>query len=432
MGKKKIWVWLCFWLLVLGGGLTGCKTEDASQLTLEDLEKKWEQETSLSSQEDIPKDIPEKTDTKEETQTEIGQVSSSSQELPFSFEYEKASQFAYNSLNEIEKIWYQDINRILSQMQEKDALSEVGIENGLEEASIDKIFQCVVNDHPEYFYVDGYTYTSYKRKDKLVKIEFAGNYNIDLEEAKKRKKEIEEAAEIILQQISMEETDYNKVKYVYETLILNTDYDLAAPDNQNIYSVFVNHISVCQGYAKATQYLLNRMGVECTIAMGTVNTGEGHAWNLVLVEGNYYYVDTTWGDPSYQSQETEENENYQLPQITYDYLCVTTSQILRTHVLGGAVPMPQCDSLEANYYVQEGTYFTNCDTQQLSSVFNRCREQNKTEVTLKCADWNTYQELEQLLIGEQKIFEYLDSPEGVISYAQNEKQLSMLFWMAKE
>lgn len=480
--KKKVLAGLVISLFCLTVGFSGCSLKDSAGQALAQLEQQWEEEAAraLREQEDTPDTVTQ--DTQEETTPEtekgsqeaekdsqnvtkgkqrtpkisprellkkaeedtskeasevapetIQETASEGETKPYTFEDSAAGHFAYDSLSEPEQVWYRNINRILGQMQENEALAETGLENGLTEKNIDKIFQCVLNDHPEYFYVEGYTYTSYTRLDKLIKIEFSGTYSMDMEAAKVRREEIEAAAGQILEGISADASEYARVKYVYETLVCNTDYDLAAPDNQNVYSVFVNKRSVCQGYAKAVQYLLNRLGVECTMAMGTVDTGEGHAWNLVKVDGSYYYVDATWGDASYRVDGEEEGQLTQKkPEINYDYLCVTTSQLLRTHTLGGVVPMPVCEALDANYYVREGAYFTRYDTVQLETVFQTAKELGKSDVTLKCADLEVYQVMDNALIEEQGIFEYLDSPDGVIAFAQNEKQLSMTFWMTNE
>ena len=85
-----------------------------------------------------------------------------------------------------------------------------------------------------------------------------------------------------------------KILYVYEKIVDEVDYDESAPDNQNIYSIFVNRQSVCAGYSKATQYLLEQLGVFCTYVTGKTTEGGNHAWNLVKCNGDYYYVDTTW------------------------------------------------------------------------------------------------------------------------------------------
>ncbi len=349
-----------------------------------------------------------------------------------SFLMEEADDFSYCALSEAEAVWYRDMEKILGSFGENVRLSAEGIKAGLTERDIDRIFQCVLNDHSELFYVDGYSYVKYTRGDELTAVEFSGTYNVDRETALLRSQEIEAAADAITAGIAPEASDYEKVKYVYDTLITTTDYELQSPDNQNIYSVLVNHRSVCQGYAKATQYLLNRLGVECTLVLGTVEGGEGHAWNLVNVDGSYYYVDTTWGDASYQVEETDAALSVSMPEINYDYLNVTTSELTRTHTIGGDIPMPECTAMEANYYVREGAWFSSCDRGQLQTLFDRADSDAREDVSIKCADAGCYAEMVQFLITKQKIFDFWKGAGSSIAYAQNEEQLSLTFWVTND
>ena len=343
---------------------------------------------------------------------------------------EGGSRFAYESLDAQEQIWYGEIEQALGEMTDTVKLSTEPIGQGLDEQDIDRIFQCVLIDHPEIFYTTGYTYTKYSRGDRTVGIDFAGTYSLPKEEAVKKAEEIRGRASEWLSDITTDASEYDKVKAVYEKIIFSTDYDLNASDNQNIASVFLGNSSVCQGYAKATQYLLNHLGVMCTLVQGTVDTGEAHAWNLVRIDGDYYYVDTTWGDASYRMEDGSGQE--ELPEINYDYLCVTTQELLRTHRIESVVAMPECTATQANYYVREGVYFTSYDAEQMQSIFDRAWESGRTEITLKCADEECYREICRALIDEQEIFSYMPENSSTIAYAQNGKQLSLTFWVTNE
>ena len=402
---------LCFWL-------TGCAGREVLDEIPKDFILSWGESETVPEEEAV-----------EETE-----MPPREEEPAECFLMEEASSYAYKSLSEAERAWYRDMEQILGGFREEGALGRAGLEGGLDDSSIDKIFQCVLSDHPELFYVEGYSYVKYAIGNKITAVNFSGTYSMDLETAVARREEIRAAVEVLVAGIDEEASDYEKVKYVYETLIRDTDYDLDAPDNQNIYSVFVRHISVCQGYAKATQYLLNLLGVECTLVLGTVESGEGHAWNLVKVDGEYYYVDTTWGDVSYRTEGilSGEEGDIAMPEINYDYLNVTTEELLRTHAIGGEVPMPLCTARTANYYVKEGAYFTSYDSEQMEALFQKAADNGPNGITVKCADAACYEEVLGTLIDDQEIFRYLPEGESRIAYAQNEKQLSMTFWVTNE
>ncbi|MBE5882820.1 MAG: hypothetical protein E7291_00095 [Lachnospiraceae bacterium] len=434
---KRIRSRIVLLLLLTVYSLSGCSTEDflsevplTMQAVLEETSPKDERSKDGGFAIEADETLSEMTGleagkTESQSQSETVSVSGEDREsLP-----EEGFGYCYNSLSAEEQIWYEDILQALGGMVDQITLSEQALQAGLDESCIDKIFQCVLNDHPEIFYVDGYTYTQYSRGEQIVSIVFEGNYLLSPEEVSVRRQEIDCALQPILAGIDTMASDYDKVKYVYETIILNTEYDLNAPDNQNIYSVFVGGSSVCQGYAKATQYLLNCLGVECVLVQGRVDSGEGHAWNLVHVDGSYYYIDTTWGDPSYLLDDGVDSEGLFLPEINYDYFCVTTEQLLCTHILENVVSLPECVDTAANYYVRQGALFDSYDKEQMSSLFARAFEENRGDVTVKCVDEECYLQIKEALIDNQEIFEYLSEDEISVSYTNNDKQLSLTFWV---
>jgi hypothetical protein len=244
--------------------------------------------------------------------------------------------YSYAFLSESEKELYREIYTVLY-----NHTSEVTLAS-LDADQVDKVFQLVMNDHPEIFYVTGYSMNKYTQGDVTVSLEFNGTYDKTLKQVKEAMPRIDEYEKKCFEGLPASGSDYDKAKYIYEYLIDNTEYDLNAGDSQNILSVFTHGRTVCQGYAKATQYLLNRLGIPCLLITGMVKGGESHAWNLARIDGQWTYIDTTWGDASYRNLTTGDTWN----EISYDYFCAGEDDFFGTHHVNSLIDLPEAVRVE--------------------------------------------------------------------------------------
>ncbi|MBQ6474024.1 MAG: leucine-rich repeat protein [Victivallales bacterium] len=165
-------------------------------------------------------------------------------------------------------------------------------------ADASKVFSETINDNPDLFFVSnsGYTFVG-----NVVKA-YQPTYIYDAETSASMLQEIEEQAAILLQGTDDCESDIEKIMAVYDALILHTGYGYLSKEPAdfsnpafNIYGALVQRRTVCQGYALAILYLLrDKLGISCGVF---TSANANHAWNAVEVNGKWYHLDATSGDP---------------------------------------------------------------------------------------------------------------------------------------
>ena len=213
-----------------------------------------------------------------------------------------------------------------------------------------KVCQALDVDFPEFFWYNAYSYTYNEMSGKIKKLTFTLNY--DLEDIARRQEAMDRYVDTVVGQITEDMDDYTRVKLVHDYIIRNTDYDLETPDNQNICSVMIEGKGVCAGYAKTMTLILNKAGVVTSTVYGKTITGEPHAWNLVKVEDQYYYIDTTWDDPNYVGEEAFRDF------VDYTYFNITTDDLLRSHEIDESlISYDVYKNTENSYYTRENRFY---------------------------------------------------------------------------
>ncbi|MCC8141864.1 MAG: hypothetical protein LIO56_04940 [Lachnospiraceae bacterium] len=309
-------------------------------------------------------------------------------------------QYAYQTLNDTEKAVYDEIVTAFENREEEATIST------LDAGELENAYMAVRCDHCEFFWVEEFGYVTYTRGDTVTSIDINPVYAMSAEEQEELQTQIDAEADRMLADAPVEGSDFDKALYVYKTLVDEVDYDVNAADSQTIVSAFIGHATVCQGYSYATQYLLDRLDIPCSTVTGTAD-GESHAWNLVFLDGAYYYIDTTWGNSRYINRNDEEAEEI-IPYkyVDYDYFGMTTEMLLKTHQPDGTIPLPTCEAVADNYYVHEGLYIDTWDPDRIGEIFRQGYETGSDLVRIRFADDELYEQAIQYFLDDGAIFDY--------------------------
>jgi len=176
------------------------------------------------------------------------------------------------------------------------------------------------------------------------------------------------ARQVLQYYVTDDMSDVDKVRAIYEWLIVNVDYDKDTLESKSkdrtsynsfyLEGVFNDGRAVCDGKSKAFTLLCGMEGIKALRIIGYANeklanhiaiwegngateaeirnslskAGYGHAWNKVLLDANndgikeWYIVDTTWGDVSILGDDNKAKEY-----LTYDYFLKSDKDLERTH-----------------------------------------------------------------------------------------------------
>ena len=192
-------------------------------------------------------------------------------------------------------------------------------------SQLKNVVMAVYNDHPELFWLNTVFTCKYDKNKICAELEL--EFNMTKEELATASSEFFNTTNNLLTQVENLATPYEKERRLHDMLIERIEYEKGADKNQSAYSALVEGKSVCAGYARAYQYLMQRLGIPCYYCTGFAGTD--HAWNIVALDDGYYNVDLTWDDT---------------PGGEYDYFNRTDSDYAGTHVRRDlSVNLPKCE-----------------------------------------------------------------------------------------
>ena len=300
----------------------------------------------------------------------------------------------YQQLTAIEKsyygivytsIWDQLSTETWIQDEQGNSLPGLRIPLGnvrLSMKEIARLFEAFYLDNPNLFFIDrtysleGHAIDGAQVYDTLIL-----RYTMNATQRTTAVEAFEQAVQNILDDCPATKDDYLVELYLHDALLSRCTYDQTAtesavqyPNAYSAYGALVEGKAVCEGYAKAMQWLLTSSSIPTTVIRGYSKDNQtAHMWNLVAINDEYYYLDPTW------------NDNDKHPQ--YTYFNITSADLQRTHTIdSGTTVIVDCDTEKDNYYHRNSTLISVYDRDTIADTIATQIQQGATAVHLRFTD----------------------------------------------
>lgn len=250
---------------------------------------------------------------------------------------------------------------------------------GLTGEDLSAVLAAVEADCPQYFYPDVTAFYNDPYTGEVTSVEIA--YAGPPELIAPRREQAEAWRAGVLASAPQDLSNADLALWLHDWLVGNLSYSAEAENNQNILSVIDTGTSVCAGYTKAYAYLLQGAGIFAIYVPGGIE-GEAHAWNLVQIDGEYGWIDTTWDDPSFAGSDYS--------YVSHIFYGLGTEELKVDHVFENERPeYAGIGQPSFNYFVSKGMLF-DLDSQGsfevLSEITKKAKESGGSVVEARMAD----------------------------------------------
>ncbi len=259
--------------------------------------------------------------------------------------------YCYNELSDEEKAVYTAVVKNIYNMPEKIEVPALG------SGDLNKIFTAISYDNPDLFCIG--TKCSVYRVG--LKTYFEPTYVMTLEEFNQKREEARKVADTIVAGAQVYTSTYEKELFVHDYIINHCSYSdpNTDPNANSIYGCLVQGKAGCEGYSRAFQYVMSKLNIDNRLVTGqSAEDGvnyTGHMWNYVVLDGEGYFVDTTWDDPKGTSQV-----------LRHTYFNVTTNDILvKRKSIDQTIPLTTAKKY--NYFVYENAFFNTGSGEQFAN-----------------------------------------------------------------